>query len=879
MKMFSIIMPVWNRAGLVKNAIESVLAQTFQDYELLIIDDGSKDHLEDVVRPYLSEKISYHRIPHSGACAARNYGLTNSVHPFISYLDSDNRWHPEFLERMRDSLQGVHSSRDVAYCIADLYRKNPVTGKIFRDGTIGEPFSFRKLIKGNYIDINTFVHSRKAIEFAGQFDEKFKRLGDWDLIIRMTSLFEPVFVPEILVDYYFCVADNALSIIENLERADTAVRKKYARFREPITFVHDTIKYTWYSLSEEKYCNWVRVNHEQLNTLDYTAWGYPFMLQIEPTNACNLECPLCPVGRKELGRKTEHMSLDVYKSIIDDMERNLLLLVLWDWGEPFMHPRLPDMIEYASRRDIRTVTSTNAHFLNNDAYAEKVLSSGLSTLIVAIDSLNDESYSVYRRKGNLERAIAGLQNVIRIKKNLSSGTCIALRMVIMKQNEHEVASLRKLAKEIDADRFVIKTLNPSCGSTNMDDNLLPKNPRYRRFEYDRDTGQRIRIDMKCRRVWEMANILSNGDVVPCCFDYNSTMKLDNVKEKPFSEIWNSPAYRELRKKIYNEKDSIEKCRDCWISFKLSEKGLFLESYDLTEGALCRLKSRLKRHFEETPVWKILRTGKNSLRKLNRIVRNRVFPNLKARFCIKTPGLLSSQIRTLKLPLEEDKSSGWKAYDIFKGPTRHLKNFSCHVSVLSPEKTPHQPHEHVEEELLIMLSGEAELIIIDTKQGQTEKRHRVRPGSFAYYPAWQRHTIHNPGRQSATYLMFKWDSKQVESNDTLKTSVIQFLQKQHDSARPGVKGIDTTRVLEGATQYLRKLHSHLTTLQPGCGYPPHEDPYDVAILVLSGSLETLGQLIYPNSVVFYASGDAHGMKNVGTSPALYLVFEFHGGILD
>jgi len=128
-------------------------------------------------------------------------------------------------------------------------------------------------------------------------------------------------------------------------------------------------------------------------------------------------------------------------------------------------------------------------------------------------------------------------------------------------------------------------------------------------------------------------------------------------------------------------------------------------------------------------------------------------------------------------------------------------------------------------------------------------------------------------------MFKWDSKQVESNDTLKTSVIQFLQKQHDSARPGVKGIDTTRVLEGATQYLRKLHSHLTTLQPGCGYPPHEDPYDVAILVLSGSLETLGQLIYPNSVVFYASGDAHGMKNVGTSPALYLVFEFHGGILD
>jgi quercetin dioxygenase-like cupin family protein len=200
-------------------------------------------------------------------------------------------------------------------------------------------------------------------------------------------------------------------------------------------------------------------------------------------------------------------------------------------------------------------------------------------------------------------------------------------------------------------------------------------------------------------------------------------------------------------------------------------------------------------------------------------------------------------------------------------------------VLSPGKAPHQPHEHAEEEILIMLSGEADLVIIDTKQGQIEKRHSLRPGSFVYYPAWQWHTINNPGTQSATYLMFKWDSEQLDSNNMLETSIVQFLEGEHYPSYPSGKSFATTRVLDGGTQYLRKLHCHITTLQPGSGYPPHDDPYDVAILVLRGNLETLGQRISPNSVIFYAAGEPHDMKNVGTSPALYLVFEFHGDILD
>lgn len=79
--------------------------------------------------------------------------------------------------------------------------------------------------------------------------------------------------------------------------------------------------------------------------------------------------------------------------------------------------------------------------------------------------------------------------------------------------------------------------------------------------------------------------------------------------------------------------------------------------------------------------------------------------------------------------------------------------------------------------------------------------------------------------------------------------------------------------------MNKLHAHLTCLHPGAGYPEHDDPYDVAMLTFDGTVETLGQEVGPYSVIFFAAGEPHGMKNVGTSPAVYLVFEFHGSRKD
>jgi radical SAM protein with 4Fe4S-binding SPASM domain len=149
--------------------------------------------------------------------------------------------------------------------------------------------------------------------------------------------------------------------------------------------------------------------------------------------------------------------------------------------------------------------------------------------------------------------------------------------------------------------------------------MLPGNPKYRRYVYKQGTNERIREDGICRRVWTMPNIFSNGDVVPCCYDYKAEQKVGNVFEKPFREIWNANEYRELRKMVYNEKENIPKCSACYINFKLSESGWFVESEDYSMGVVERIIERSMKKIENfirmPPREKI-----NALRRLPKIAR-------------------------------------------------------------------------------------------------------------------------------------------------------------------------------------------------------------------------------------------------------------------
>lgn len=243
-------------------------------------------------------------------------------------------------------------------------------------------------------------------------------------------------------------------------------------------------------------------------------------------------------------------------------------------------------------------------------------------------------------------------------------------------------------------------------------------------------------------------------------------------------------------------------------------------------------------------------------------------------------MLMSTIKHIKLPLDEDPKIGWKPYPLFSGATRCMDSFSSHVSVLSPGVMPHLPHKHMEEELLILLSGEVDLVVPDGLSSKNDTRMRIRLGSFVYYPAFRAHTIHNAGTKPATYLMFKWHKESASEKETsLDSTLIHYSDYIKNIDVGHQNGIIQRGVLDGQTEYLLKLHCHVTALQPGAGYRPHSDSYDVAIVLLSGMVETLGRKVEPHGVIFYAAGEPHGMTNVGEATASYLVFEFHGNKLE
>ena len=123
-------------------------------------------------------------------------------------------------------------------------------------------------------------------------------------------------------------------------------------------------------------------------------------------------------------------------------------------------------------------------------------------------------------------------------------------------------------------------------------------------------------------------------------------------------------------------------------------------------------------------------------------------------------------------------------------------------------------------------------------------------------------------------MFKWITDESHEAYPLPCSFVSASETlanlpAEDQAWKSYKCFD------GQTRYLRKIKSHCSIVAPGQGYEPHADAYDVAILLYEGSVETLGQTVSAPSLIYYAMGEPHGMRNTGNTIARYVVIEFHG----
>jgi quercetin dioxygenase-like cupin family protein len=238
-----------------------------------------------------------------------------------------------------------------------------------------------------------------------------------------------------------------------------------------------------------------------------------------------------------------------------------------------------------------------------------------------------------------------------------------------------------------------------------------------------------------------------------------------------------------------------------------------------------------------------------------------------------PKPLRSGIHPMPLPLKASSETPWQPCHFFNGLTPNRTMLSCHASALAHGHCPHPPHAHEEEELLLVLAGEVE-IILPALNSADERSQRLQAGEFVYYPALFPHTLRTLSEEPANYLMFKWTADTTGGKVASRMAFTRSRLSQPDREDPRHPGYFSELLFAGPTEHLAKLHCHMTRLAPGGGYPAHEDRHDVAIVLLEGECESLGQNVDRNSVLFYAAGEPHGMSNTGATEVNYLVFEFH-----
>lgn len=220
--LISIIMPTYNRANVIERALGSVINQSYPHFELHIVDDGSDDNTEEILDKHLSaeKKITFSKIPKSGVSQARNYGLMRARGELVAYLDTDNRWHLDFLRMMVEQLKG--SSLRCGYAAHN--RIDNINGKHELWNT---PYDRDILKIRNFIDLNIFIHEKSLFDELGGFDENLARFVDWDLVLRYTENNDPFFLNLALADY-FC--DSRLDQISHTASYLENYRKIMAKY-------------------------------------------------------------------------------------------------------------------------------------------------------------------------------------------------------------------------------------------------------------------------------------------------------------------------------------------------------------------------------------------------------------------------------------------------------------------------------------------------------------------------------------------------------------------------------------------------------------------------------------------------------------------------
>lgn len=251
----------------------------------------------------------------------------------------------------------------------------------------------------------------------------------------------------------------------------------------------------------------------------FKLYKVPMSLGIEVTNACNLKCIMC--HRQVMTRKIGYMDFGLFKECVRQaIEMGVKMIVPFNYGEPLLHPKLVEMVEYIKTQSRETIVKVNTNgVLLNKEYARGLMRAGIDEITFSLEGCTKESHEKIARGSNYEKVLANLMDLINMKKG-NEGPQIRVCMVRMEETVFEIKRFIRRWRPL-VDSISIHDMNTGYGT--LKDRRVKKNPLKRK--------------VPCRELWLKLQILWNGDVTVCCIDYDGKLKIGNMQNDSLTDLW------------------------------------------------------------------------------------------------------------------------------------------------------------------------------------------------------------------------------------------------------------------------------------------------------------------------------------------------------
>lgn len=281
----------------------------------------------------------------------------------------------------------------------------------------------------------------------------------------------------------------------------------------------------------------------------------PAVFSIEGTNYCNIKCIMCPRGEPDvMSRPLGHMSNELLEKIIDEADFFTNPAWLHWFGEPLMNPQIFEQIATAKRKIPNLGISTNATLLS-EANRRNLLNSEVDTIIIAIDGATKSVYERVRksRRFTYEAVRSNVEAFLAEKKARGRNRpFVILSIISMEATEPDMELFRQNWIARGADEILFKPFTNWAGQYGAEDLATVR---------DQAMLKMPRLH-PCKTLWQNFVIAWDGRVVPCCYDYDAKMVLGNLKVQTLGEIWNGPAYVELRRAELAGRNNSPLCINC-----------------------------------------------------------------------------------------------------------------------------------------------------------------------------------------------------------------------------------------------------------------------------------------------------------------------------